>query len=86
MTLATTKMTSKGQIVIPEQIREQLGLKEGIQFVVIAHGDTVILKSISAPTLGEFKEVVEKVRNQAQRAGVKKSDLTEAIKQVRRRK
>ena len=38
---ATTKMSSKGQVVIPEQIREQLHLREGEQFVVIGRGDTV---------------------------------------------
>ncbi|HDN94572.1 MAG TPA: AbrB family transcriptional regulator, partial [Nitrospirae bacterium] len=33
--LATTKMSSKGQIVIPEDIRKRLGLKPGAQFVVV---------------------------------------------------
>ena len=30
-TLATTRMSSKGQVVIPESIRRQLKLKEGAQ-------------------------------------------------------
>jgi AbrB family looped-hinge helix DNA binding protein len=33
-TISTTKMSSKGQIVIPEAIRKELGLKSGAQFVV----------------------------------------------------
>ncbi len=33
--LATTKLSSKGQVVIPEEIRLRLGLKEGTQFVVV---------------------------------------------------
>lgn len=46
---STTKMSSRGQVVIPEEIRENLHLKEGDQFVVIGKGDTVILKSITPP-------------------------------------
>lgn len=48
--LATTKMSSRGQIVIPEEIREQLGLETGIKFVVIAENDTVVLKTITPPS------------------------------------
>jgi len=34
-TLATTRMSSKGQIVIPEELRKRLNLKTGAQFVVV---------------------------------------------------
>ena len=33
-TLSTTRMSSKGQVVIPEEIRQRLGLETGAQFVV----------------------------------------------------
>jgi AbrB family looped-hinge helix DNA binding protein len=42
--LATTRLSSKGQVVIPEEIRLRLGLKEGTQFV--GDRDVVIVKSI----------------------------------------
>jgi len=48
-TLATTRMSSKGQIVIPEPIRKRLNLKAGAQFVVLGENDVVILKAITAP-------------------------------------
>lgn len=44
--IETTKMSSKGQIVIPEQIRNKLGLKTGSKFIVIADKDVVILKTM----------------------------------------
>ncbi len=53
-TLATTRMSSKGQIVIPEEIRDRLGLQTGTQFVVVGDRDVVILKAISAPSMKEF--------------------------------
>ena len=33
--LATTRLSSKGQVVIPEEVRTRLGLKAGVQFVVV---------------------------------------------------
>ena len=39
---ATTKMSSKGQVVIPEEIRRRLKLKTGAQFVVIGEDDVVM--------------------------------------------
>lgn len=82
-TLATTKMTSKGQVVIPEPIRKALHLDAGNQFIVVAHDDTVILKTIKMPSLDEFKDLLKKVKKQAKQAGMKKADLDEAIKAVR---
>jgi len=48
---ATTKMSSKGQIVIPEEIRKQLKLKSGTQFMVLGQRDVVILKTLSPPSV-----------------------------------
>ncbi len=84
--LATTKMSSKGQIVIPEDIRKRLGLKPGAQFVVVGQNDVVILKTISQPSMTEFDQLISEARKQAKKAGIKKSDITSAIQKVRRKK
>ncbi len=42
--VSTAKMSSKGEVVIPEDIRQRLGLKAGSQFVVVGEKDVVILK------------------------------------------
>ena len=70
-TVSTTKMSSKGQVVIPEQIRAQLNLEAGSQFVVVGDKDVVILKRISAPTLSEFDGLIKQARSQAKIAGLK---------------
>ncbi|MCK9365522.1 MAG: AbrB/MazE/SpoVT family DNA-binding domain-containing protein [Syntrophales bacterium] len=49
--LATTKMSSKGQVVIPEDIRRRLNLKPGSQFMVLGEDDVVILKAILPPEM-----------------------------------
>jgi AbrB family looped-hinge helix DNA binding protein len=84
-TYATTKLSSRGQVVIPEEIRNNLGLSEGDQFLVIGEGDAVILKTITPPKLEEFQELLSQARTEAKRAGIKKADLKSAIAKVRRR-
>ncbi len=84
--LATTKMSSKGQVVIPEEIRENLGLKPGAQFVVVGRDDVVILKSIEAPTMSAFDDIIGEARKQARAAGLKRADIAKALKEVRARR
>jgi AbrB family looped-hinge helix DNA binding protein len=84
--LATTKMSSKGQVVIPEEIRNRLGLKAGSQFIVVGERDTVILKAVSPPSMKEFDDLIAEARKQARFAGMKRSDITAAIGKVRGRK
>ena len=83
--LATTKMSSKGQVVIPEDIRKRLGLKTGSQFVVVAGKDAVILKTITPPAIDEFDALMREARRQARKAGMKRSDIKKATVTVRGR-
>jgi AbrB family looped-hinge helix DNA binding protein len=82
---ATTKMTSKGQVVIPEEVRKRLGLKAGSRFVVIGERDVVILKEITPPSMGEFDELVASARRSARRAGMKRSDVERVVRETRGR-
>ena len=83
--IATTKLSSKGQVVIPEDVREELGLEPGAQFIVMGEGDVVILKRIEAPDRREFVALASKARRQARRAKMKRSDIKKAVRDVRRR-
>ncbi len=84
--LATTRMSSKGQVVIPEEIRKRLGLGEGSQFVVVGEKDTVILKAISFPTMQEFNPLIAEARKQARKVGLKKKNIRDAVLKARGRK
>ncbi|MFH2053011.1 MAG: AbrB/MazE/SpoVT family DNA-binding domain-containing protein [bacterium] len=82
---ATTKMSSRGQVVIPEEIRKRLGLGAGTRFVVIGEGDVVILKIIGSPSMDQFDGLVSKARKQAKDAGLSESDVAEAVRKVKGR-
>ena len=81
--IATTRLSSKGQVVIPEPIRTRLGLRTGTQFVVLGEGDTVVLKPISAPSMREFDEIIAHAARTAREAGLLRSDIAAAIRAVR---
>lgn len=83
--LATTRLSSKGQIVIPEEIREQMGLHTGDRFVVLAEEGVVILKTISPPEQSEYYSLVKKTRRAVKAAGVTKASVTAAIKKARKK-
>jgi AbrB family looped-hinge helix DNA binding protein len=78
-------MSSKGQVVIPEAIREELGLEPGAQFVVVGQRDAIILKSIAKPNSAEFNALLKTARQQARKAGMKNPDIASAIRKVRKR-
>jgi AbrB family looped-hinge helix DNA binding protein len=82
---ATTRMSSRGQVVIPERIRAKLGLEPGDELVVIGEGDTIVLKRIDVPRMSEFDDVVAQARRAARRAGMKRSDVAAAIESARSR-
>ena len=84
-TLATTRMSSKGQVVIPEEVRSRLGLETGAQFVVVGDGDVVILKSIKQPSMKEFDSLLKQARRKACTSGLKRPDVAAAVKIARGR-
>lgn len=45
--MARTTLSTKGQIVLPQAIRTQLGLLPGSELDVTTDGDTVILRRVS---------------------------------------
>jgi AbrB family looped-hinge helix DNA binding protein len=81
--LATTRLSSKGQVVIPEEIRDRLGLKPGAEFVVVGERDVVILKAIAPPAMEEFDDLVRRAREAARKAGMKPADVRKAVSKAR---
>jgi len=81
---ATTKLSSRGQVVIPEEIRKRLGLEPGAQFVVVGEGDVVVLKALKPPRMADFKALLDQAQQSAEAAGLTPDDVEQAIQEVRR--
>jgi AbrB family looped-hinge helix DNA binding protein len=46
-----TTISEKGQVVIPQSIRKELGIKPKTKFLVYGRGDIVIMKKLELPDL-----------------------------------
>ncbi len=80
---STTKLSTRGQIVIPEEIRTRLGLEPGDQFVVVGEGNVVILRTVEPPKASELKALLDRAQEAAEDAGVTPEDVARAIREVR---
>lgn len=83
--LDVTTLSSRGQVVIPQDIREDLHLRTGEKFVVVGAEDTIILKKIEMPSFKGFDKLLKKTQEFARRRKLKPGDVEKAIKQVRKR-
>lgn len=83
---ATTKLSSRGQVVIPEEIRTRLGLEAGVRFVVVGDGDVIVLKALKPPRPEEFKKLLDEVQEAARTAGITPEDVERALRETRAEK
>lgn len=78
-----TSLSSKGQIVIPNDMRKELGIAAGAKMIIFSYKGDLILRQIQKPKIEEFKELIKKSRAVVKRQGIKQSDLNAIIKKVR---
>jgi len=86
MEIEFTKLSSKGQIVIPRNIREILKLKNGTPFAVIREDDSILLKKMELPKIKKWDEATHPFRKAAEKSNFTKEDLDRIIKEVRKTK
>ncbi|MGA2680188.1 MAG: AbrB/MazE/SpoVT family DNA-binding domain-containing protein [Candidatus Bathyarchaeia archaeon] len=61
-----TTISEKGQVVIPQSIRRELGIKPKTKFLVYGRGDTVIMKKLELPDLKKEWEDIFKMMDKKQ--------------------
>jgi AbrB family looped-hinge helix DNA binding protein len=79
-----TSLSSKGQVVIPDRIRKEMGLTTGSKLMVITDGSNLLLKPVEEPKMEVFKKLIEESRKFAKNEKLKKTDIEKAIKETRR--
>jgi antitoxin PrlF len=77
---STTKVSSKGQVVIPLSIRKRAGIREGERLLAIALGDTIVLKKIVDRT---FEEAVKPIWIRIREIGLREEDVDAIIKEAK---
>ncbi len=77
---STTKVSSKGQVVIPANVRKAASLKKGEIILAIAIDDTIVLKKIADKS---FKETLKPVWEKARKMGLTEADVNDLIEEAR---
>ncbi|MBI4162512.1 MAG: AbrB/MazE/SpoVT family DNA-binding domain-containing protein [Candidatus Aenigmarchaeota archaeon] len=79
MPVETVRMSSKGQIVIPQDIREEINADEGTVFAVTGSRDAVILKKIGTPSKEELIKqlhvIAKEGKKRLQSRNIKEGDM-----------
>jgi len=76
-----TKVTRKGQVTIPEEIREAYGISEGDFMLVGGTKALVMLKKLALPS---WKELFEHGEKFAERGQISRRQILKAVKETRR--
>jgi AbrB family looped-hinge helix DNA binding protein len=79
--LTTTKIGEKGQLTVPKQFREDLGLGTGAPFAVLRLGDGLIL----LPEQQRFESLCQRVSSRLTAAGLTSEDLLATLPEARQR-
>ncbi len=71
----------RGQIVIPKDIRDELGIDEGTGFWMFSVTEEgILLKKIQQENLEEQHEILSKIEDKADKIGVKKENIERSVK------
>ena len=85
MAVDMTRLSGKGQVVIPSELRKHLGLKEGTQFLVMGIDDTIVLRKIQlSKERMRLKELLTLLREKAEKIGFTEKEVDRLIHSMRK--
>lgn len=80
-----TRISEKGQVVIPSSLRQEMGIETSDQFLVFGEGSTIILKRIEKPALQKsLSTLLKPLQKVVSEVGFTRSELAKAIKELRK--
>ena len=79
--LTTTRIGEKGQLTVPKEFREDLGLGTGAPVAVLRLGDGLIL----LPEQRRFEQLCEQMSARLTAAGITKGDILATLPDARKR-
>ena len=86
MAVDVLSVSSKGQIVLPVEIRKKFNIDAGAKLAAYALGDMIMLKPIEVPTENDFKKSLDAAAEWAKEVGYEESDVNDIVKSYRKSK
>ena len=77
--MEVVRVSSKGQVVIPKEVRERLGIKEGEYLLLLQEGDLILMKKLNI----DVEEILREGERLARKRGITREDVERAIMEVR---
>ena len=75
----------RGQIVIPKDVRQELGIENGTGFYLyVIENEGVLLKTIPQKDLAEHSHIIKEIEVNADKINIRKENLDESIKSYKK--
>lgn len=80
-----TRLSERGQVVIPTELRRSMHLKEGERFIVTGLGDTIILRKLElSQERLRLKRLITKSSEKAKRSGFTEREIERLVEKTRK--
>ncbi|MCB9362273.1 AbrB/MazE/SpoVT family DNA-binding domain-containing protein [Candidatus Woesearchaeota archaeon] len=77
----------RGQIVIPKDLRNELGIEEGTGFWMYAITDEgILLKKVENPELGEHTDMLHELNDKADKIDLSRENLGQSIEEYKKKR
>jgi antitoxin PrlF len=77
------KLTSKGQVTIPKQVRDRLALSPGDYLVFEVNGDRLEVTKAPVTPTEDFGTLADRIAARFEERGITRDDVAEAIRWAR---
>jgi len=85
MAIEMTRLSERGQVVIPTGVRKSMHLKEGERFIVMGLGDTIVLRKLElSQERLRLKKLMTEARARAKKSGFTAEEVKELIHATRK--
>lgn len=86
MDIDLVKMSPKGQLVVPQDIRADEGFSPGDRFVPFSVKGGILFKKVEMPDVkAEFQRLSKEIEKQFKKQKVTPEDVVEAVKWAKRK-